>query len=134
MYSKRWMPFTVSTLLGVSFALAGCGQGSGQGSSAGQTPVNPANAQVVHVQASDFTWTLDKTTFSVGKPIEFDLTSKQGTHGFSIVGTSVTKTITAGQPPVKVYWTPTKPGTYTIRCDVFCGSGHQNMFTSFKVQ
>lgn len=65
-----------------SFVVAGCAQqpSSNHSSSAGTT------AQVVHVVASDWKWTLDKTTFSAGQPIEIDITSQEGVHGFSIDG------------------------------------------------
>lgn len=78
--------------------------------------------QVVHVVASDWKWTLDKTTFSAGQPIDFDITSQEGVHGFSIDGTSISEAVAPGQN-VQVDWTPPKPGTYTIRCDILCGEG-----------
>jgi cytochrome c oxidase subunit 2 len=114
-----------------SFALAGCG--AGNAAAGGNNNGSAANAQVVKVEASDFKWTLDKTEFTAGRPIEFDITAKEGTHGFSIDGTSVSQPISQGQEQ-KVMWTPDKPGDYTIRCDNFCGSGHSGMYTVIHVK
>lgn len=118
--------FTVS--LAAMFLLAGCGQQASQPASV------PANAVKVHVTASDFKWTLDRTTFQTGKPIDFIVKTSNGTHGFSIVQQKVSQTIAPGEKPVNVVWTPPAAGTYVIACDVFCGSGHQNMWTKIHVQ
>lgn len=128
----------VGVAFGLAAVLAGCGSG-------GTTPTTAspggnktggaaaANAVVVHATASDFKWTLDKTTFKVGQPIQFDATSTQGMHGFSIVGTKINKTVPQGSQQ-QITWTPPKAGKYIVRCSVFCGSGHDTMFTSIEVQ
>ncbi len=114
--------------LAAVFLLAGCGQRTTQ-------PVTvPADAVKVQVTASDFKWTLSRTTFPVGKPIDFVVSSSEGTHGFAIVQQNVSQSIAQGEKPVNVVWTPPKAGTYVIRCDVFCGSGHQNMWTRIYVK
>lgn len=124
-----------AVFLGASLMLAGCGTTAANPSTSGGNSSSTASqqkVQVVHVVASDWKWTLDKTTFSANEPIQFDVTSKQGTHGFSIEGTSVSKPVSPGQN-VQVTWTPPKPGTYTIRCDIYCGKGHAQMVQSFTV-
>jgi cytochrome c oxidase subunit II len=122
------MKRVISLLLPV-LLLTGCGTG-GNGT---KTQV-PANAVKVHVTASDFKWTLDKTTFQAGVPIDFVVSSKEGTHGFSIAGTNISQTVSQGDAPVDVTWTPDKPGTYTIMCNYYCGSGHPDMYTSITVK
>jgi cytochrome c oxidase subunit 2 len=122
---KQWFAAGAFLML----MLGGCGQATQQPSS----QQVPANAVKVHVIASDFKWTLDKTDFQVGKPIDFIVSSKEGTHGFSIEGTNISETVSQGDAPVDVVWTPKKSGTYTIRCNVFCGSGHANMMTTIHV-
>ncbi|MBX5435663.1 MAG: hypothetical protein IRZ33_00430 [Alicyclobacillaceae bacterium] len=113
------------------FALTACGTGGG-----GQTAPTkvPANAVHVHVTASNFQWTMDRTTLKTGVPVDFIVQSSESTHGFRLIGSNISVTVSAGQPPVHVVWTPPKPGQYTIQCDVFCGSGHANMFKTFTVQ
>jgi len=125
---KRLAMLVVGTLSMVS--LSGCGHGT----TVGATKTVPANAQVVHVTASSFKWTLDKTTFQAGKPIDFVVNASDNAHGFSIDKTNISQQVVSGQPAVNVVWTPQKPGTYIIRCDYFCGSGHPDMTTAITVQ
>lgn len=109
--------------------LGGCGSN--------QTPVSqsvPDNAQKVIVTASNFKWTLSRSTFAANRPIDFEVRAAQNAHGFSIVGTKIHHDVVQGQPPVDLVWTPPKPGQYVIRCDVPCGSGHYNMFTRITVK
>jgi cytochrome c oxidase subunit II len=94
----------------------------------------PSNAQKVNVTASDWKWTLDKTTVKAGVPVDFHIQSAEGVHGFQIVGTDIDVTIAEGKGAVDKVWTFDKPGTYTIKCSQFCGSGHSNMFTQINVQ
>lgn len=108
--------------------VAGCGSNQGGGSD-----TVPANAQKVNVVATNWKWTMDKSSFKVGQPIDFHVQASEGAHGFSVVGTSLSQTISQGQSAVDKVWTPSKAGTYTIQCDAFCGSGHANMFTQFTV-
>lgn len=126
-----WYPIVPSVVVvGLSvLGLAGCAQ---QANSA--TTNVPANAQKVKVTAKNFSFAMDKTSFQSGKPIDFVVKSAEAVHGFSIVGTNIRQTLSAGEAAVNVVWTPPAPGQYIIRCDVFCGSGHTNMFTSFQVK
>lgn len=131
--NKKIMAFSqVILTFGIPLVfLSGCGAATQQ-NSAGSTTSN-GNVQVVHVVASDWKWTLDKKTFSSKEPIEFDISSKEGTHGFSIDGTNISKAIPPGHD-VQITWTPPKAGKYTIRCDIYCGSGHDRMYTAFTVK
>lgn len=126
---KIWRKLSLIGSVAAVFGLTACGNHA-----VGATTTIPANAQKVNVVASNFQWTLNKTTFAAGKPIEFVLSSTVNTHGFSIVGTNVSQTVNEGDKSLDVVWTPPKAGTYTIRCNVYCGSGHPNMFTTFVVQ
>ncbi|MCL6625135.1 hypothetical protein [Alicyclobacillus shizuokensis] len=119
-----WAALAVATVM---LMAGGCGQANQS------TSKVPADAVKVKVVASDFKWSLSQTDFAVGKPIDFVVSSKQGTHGFSIDGTDISQTVSQGDAPVNVVFTPKKAGTYTIRCDVYCGSGHQDMVAKFHV-
>lgn len=99
-------------------------------------PVKPASSAPVEVkaEASNFTWKLDKTEFTAGTPIHFTVTSSQGVHGFSVVGTDVKVAQVAEKETKDVTWTPDKPGEYTIKCIFMCGSGHSTMMTKITVK
>ncbi len=47
-------------------------------------------------------------------------------HGFAIPDFDVNKVIRAGET-VTVEFVADKTGTFTFRCSVFCGAGHNNM-------
>jgi cytochrome c oxidase subunit 2 len=110
----------------MSLVLAGCGTASASSGSSNN------GAQVVHVTASNYKWSIDKNQLKAGQPTEFDLTAQEGMHGFSIDGTDVSQQVMQGQDQ-KVLWTPPKAGTYTIRCNLMCGTGHGDMLTTFTV-
>lgn len=126
---KRQALGLAGAVLATITVTAGCGQA---GSSSGTVQSIPSNAQVVHVVSQDYSWTLDKTTFSDKQPIAFELSCLSGEHGFQVVGTNISVPIASGQNKT-VLWTPTKAGTYTIRCDIVCGPGHDDMHTTFTV-
>jgi len=110
----------------VLFTLAGCGTQSAMKNI-------PANAPKVTVNASNFKWTLSQTTFKVGQPIHFVVSSTEGAHGFHIVNTNVDQIVSQGNPALDVGWIPKTAGTYTLACDDFCGAGHSTMFTTLTV-
>jgi cytochrome c oxidase subunit 2 len=139
---KRSAVIFVGTALALS--LGACGKSTGTTadiSSASPSPSSStspeatspaAGEQTVQVEASNFDWKLDKTTFAAGKPIHFKVTAKEGVHGFSIVGTNVSVPVMAGKTE-DVTWTPDKPGEYTIKCNHYCGAGHSTMSVQITV-
>ena len=52
--------------------------------------------------------------------------------GFSVPDFKVRGTIIPGQK-TEVAMTPDKIGEFTFLCDVFCGSGHENMEGTIRV-
>jgi plastocyanin len=94
-------------------------------------PVQPAD---VRAEASLWEWKLSQTEFKAGTPIHFSVLSKEGVHGFKIVGTDVNLIIAPNEDVKNVTWTPDKPGEYTIKCSQFCGEGHSTMETKIIVK
>ena len=126
-------------LLG-ALLLLGCTQSSTQNATpslgaAASTPATASNtleattAPVPAVQVFKITamkWQFDPATITVkkGVPVRFELTSKDVTHGFSIMQFGVKASIKPGETTV-VEFTPDKAGTFTFFCSVFCGEGHR---------
>jgi cytochrome c oxidase subunit 2 len=132
---NRWGSGAAAAGMGIILllALAACGRSEPSSQkTVAQEPSAP-NAVLVKVEASKFKWTLDRTEFQAGQPIRFQLEGKDGTHGFSIVGTGVSQPVKAGESG-EVAWTPEKPGEYTIKCNLMCGSGHSSMETQITVK
>ncbi|MDB5084974.1 MAG: hypothetical protein JWN30_1860 [Bacilli bacterium] len=119
----------LAALGAILIAAAGCGTNAADNSS--NQPV-PDNAQIVNVESSNFKFVLDKTELQAGTPVVFEINDKEGNHSFSIASANISKNLSPGTQ--KVIWNQPKAGTYTIRCTVFCGSGHSNMVATFNVK
>lgn len=81
------------------------------------------NQQVVKLTAQRFKFTPNEVHLKAGQPVTFELTSMDVKHGFFSRPLKLDAVIPPGKV-TKVTITPSKPGTYTVICDNFCGSGH----------
>ena len=82
--------------------------------------------RIIPVVARKFTYEPAELTLKVNEPVVFRLTTQDVVMGFSVPDFAVRATIVPGQT-VEVLMTPTKTGEFTFLCDVFCGSGHEEM-------
>ncbi len=82
--------------------------------------------RVIAVVARKFTYEPDEITLKLNEPVVFRLTTLDVVMGFSVPEFNVRGTIIPGQT-TEVALTPTKTGDFTFLCDIFCGSGHENM-------
>nr|NNM91103.1 hypothetical protein [Bacilli bacterium] len=114
-----------------AWLLSGCALG--QIATSTNQVVSHGSVQVVSVIAKNYSWTLSRRKFVFGEPIRFVVKSIQGVHGFSILGTNISNAVSQGEPSVTVDFTPKQKGVYTIKCNVYCGSGHDKMVTTFTV-
>ncbi len=69
----------------------------------------------------------------VGSTVEFEVTSPDVVHGFSIVGTNVNLMVVPGEVS-HIRHTFDKPGEYLIICNEYCGIGHEYMKTTIVVK
>jgi len=91
-----------------------------------------ADSQIVKISAKRFAFTPAEITVKKGVPVTFELTTQDRSHGFAIEGTKVRTTIEPGKT-TELKFTPTTSGSYNFYCDVFCGSGHDDMSGKLKV-
>ena len=89
-------------------------------------------AQVIHITAKKFEFTPGEITVKKGEPVALEIKSEDVTHGFSLPDFKVRAEIKPGQTSV-VRFTPDKAGQFTFTCDVFCGSGHEDMSGTLTV-
>lgn len=61
-----------------------------------------------------------------GVPVVLEITSLDVPHGFNLPDLGVRADVIPGIP-ARVRLIPDKVGTFTFRCDVFCGSGHEEL-------
>ena len=88
--------------------------------------------QVVEIAAHKFTYDPDVVTVKLNAPVLFRLTSEDVVMGFSVPDFGVRATILPGQV-AELKLTPNRTGEFTFLCDVFCGSGHENMDGTLRV-
>jgi len=88
--------------------------------------------KVIHITAKKFEFTPGEITVKKGEPVAIEITSEDVTHGFSLPDFNIRTQIKAGQVSV-VRFTPDRAGQFTFTCDVFCGSGHEDMSGTLTV-
>jgi cytochrome c oxidase subunit II len=89
--------------------------------------------QTIDITAKRFAFSPNEIHLKAGQPAVLHLTSADVKHGFFSRTLAVDETIPAGQS-IDVKVGAAQPGTYTIICDHFCGSGHGNMKMTVVVE
>jgi len=82
--------------------------------------------RVVHVVARRFTYSPEVIELQLGVPVVIELTSDDRDHGFSVPELGIRIDVEPGKT-ARVRVVPEKVGTFDFHCDVFCGSGHEEM-------
>lgn len=91
-----------------------------------------AEPQVVRVDAVKYEFRPDRIEVKAGVPVVLEITASEVAMGFSSPGLGLQADLPPGQP-VRVAFTPAKAGEFEFVCDVFCGSGHEDMGGVIKV-
>jgi cytochrome c oxidase subunit 2 len=97
---------------------------------------NPSHAdgvKVIKLTAKKFDFSPGEITVKKGAPVALELTSADRVHGFSLPDFKVTARIEPGKVS-RVVFTPDRTGEFTFSCNVFCGSGHEDMAGKLIVQ
>jgi cytochrome c oxidase subunit II len=85
-----------------------------------------AQEQVIRVTAKKFEYSPNEITVKKGVPVVLEITSLDRDHGFKLREFGVRADIKPGQT-TRVRIVPKKTGHFPFQCDVFCGSGHEDM-------
>ena len=97
-----------------------------------------ARGQVVRVTGVQFAWSVDAPQPLVtGRPVAFLARSRDVAHGFGVYnpeGTLIFQAQVVADHEQKIVHMFTEPGTYTVHCLEYCGSGHHLMSTTFVVK
>jgi cytochrome c oxidase subunit 2 len=112
--------------------LLGVGTAALLSAAAGTRVRAQAQPRIIAITARKFTYEPAEISLKLNEPVLFRLSSADIVMGFSVPDFQVRATIIPGQI-VDVPMTPTKPGEFTFLCDVFCGSGHENMEGTLRV-
>ena len=82
--------------------------------------------RLIAVRAKKFEFTPSEIPLKVGEPVVLEFTTEDVHMGFDAPELGLHADIVVGQP-VRVPFTPGKVGSFDFACDVFCGSGHEEM-------
>jgi cytochrome c oxidase subunit 2 len=88
--------------------------------------VVPATEKVIRLKAKNFEFTPGEITVKKGEPVILELTSEDRAHGLNLSDFGVRVEVKPGTVS-RVSFTPDKTGRFSFTCDVFCGSGHEDM-------
>ncbi len=103
--------------------------------------IREENPLVVNVRSRQFAWTFEYPGTSVissdlhlpvGRQVRFLITSDDVIHSFWVPEFRVKRDATPGQM-AELLVTPTREGTYPVRCAELCGVGHAAMGLSSRV-
>jgi cytochrome c oxidase subunit 2 len=84
------------------------------------------NEPVIKITAKKFEYSPNSIKIKKGIPVIFELTSLDRLHGFNCPKLGVRTNIEPGKVS-RVRILAQKVGVYEFYCDVFCGSGHEEM-------
>ncbi len=82
--------------------------------------------KVIRLTAKKFDFTPGEITVKKDVPVALELTSSDRVHGFSLPDFKLTAKIEPGKV-TRVVFTPDKTGEFAFSCNIFCGSGHEDM-------
>jgi len=91
-----------------------------------------ATEKVIRVKAKKFEFNPSEIVVKKGELIMLELTSEDITHGFKLPDLGVRTEVKPGTVS-HLRITPDKTGKFSFTCDVFCGSGHEDMSGIFVV-
>ncbi len=89
--------------------------------------------EVIRVTAKCFAYDPDTITVHVGHPVVLELVSLDHHHGFSLPDFNQRADVLPGLI-TRLRFVPGKVGSYAFACDVFCGSGHDDMSGTLEVK
>ena len=82
--------------------------------------------KVVRVTAKRFEYTPKEISVKRGTTLILELTSEDRVHGFNLPDFDVRTEVKPGEVS-RIKITVEKTGRFDFACDVFCGSGHEDM-------
>jgi cytochrome c oxidase subunit II len=91
------------------------------------------HAYEAYYVARIFSFDPQTLTVPVGSRVTFYVTSADVVHGFSVPDTNVNTMVSPGWVST-VSHTFTKPGTFLLVCNEYCGAGHQLMAGKIEVK
>lgn len=86
----------------------------------------PPKEKVIKITAKRFNYTPAEVTLKKGVPVVMEFRTLDVMMGFNLPDFNVRADIVPGKT-TRVRLVPDKTGTFIFLCDIFCGSGHEEM-------
>ena len=90
-------------------------------------------AKVIKISAKRFEYSPGELKLKKGERVVLELTSRDVVMGFNLPDFNVRGDMIPGKV-TRVEFTPDKTGDFTFLCDIFCGSGHEEMHGRITVE
>jgi cytochrome c oxidase subunit 2 len=104
---------------------------AGLGAGAAHVAAQP-DEPVIKITAKKFDYTPNQVTLKKGVPVVLEFTTADVVMGFNVPDLGARADIIPGKV-VRLRIVPDKVGTFTFFCDIFCGSGHEDMTGAITV-
>ena len=82
--------------------------------------------RVVPIKVKRFEYTPKEVKLKKGVPVVLELTSLDVPHGFNLPDLGVRADVLPGQT-ARVRIVPKQTGRFVFHCDIFCGTGHEDL-------
>jgi cytochrome c oxidase subunit II len=92
-----------------------------------------ADAPIISIKASRFVFQPNRIRLKKGQTVVLEIETTDGMHGFSVPDLGIRADATPGKKTV-IRFTPTRSGSFVFFCDIFCGSGHEEMTGEILVE
>lgn len=88
----------------------------------------PKNAgeRIIAIKVKRFEYSPREVTLKKGVPVVLQLSSLDVPHGFNLPDLNVRTDVIPGMPAT-VRIVPQKTGRFVFHCDIFCGTGHEEL-------
>jgi len=85
-----------------------------------------ADEPVIKMTVKRFEYAPREIRVKRGVPVVLEITSLDVPHGFNLPELKVRADVIPGQL-TRVHLVPDRVGTFTFRCDIFCGTQHEDL-------
>jgi cytochrome c oxidase subunit II len=90
-------------------------------------------AQVIQLTAKKFEFSPAVIELKVGVPVVLEVTSLDRKHGFALPDFKIDEQVEP-RGVTRIRFVPDRAGTFAFHCNVFCGSGHEDMGGTIMVR
>src|SRR6266404_4573483 len=85
-----------------------------------------ADERIVAIKVKRFEYSPKEVTLKKGVPVVLQLSSLDVPHGFNLPDLNVRADVIPGKP-AKLRIVPQQTGRFVFHCDIFCGTGHEEL-------